>query len=52
MKERITKFTDYLVDDVPGRHLMCFRIRNTENVEDKEVSVSLRRRDQLNVYNS
>jgi len=46
-KECITALTNYLVDDVPGRDLMGLRIRNTENVEDKVVGISLRRRDQL-----
>jgi len=32
---------------VPGRDLVDLRIRNTENVEDKVVGISLRRRDQL-----
>ena len=47
LKECITALTNYLVDDVPGRDLMGLRIRNTENVEDKVVGISLRRRDQL-----
>jgi len=32
---------------VPGRGLVGLRIRNTENVQDKVVGISLRRRDQL-----
>jgi len=47
LKECITALTDYLVNDVPGRDLVGLRIRNTENVEDKVVGISLRRRDQL-----
>jgi len=47
LKECITALTDYLVDDMPGRDLVGLRIRSTENVEDKVVGISLRRRDQL-----
>jgi hypothetical protein len=32
---------------LPGRDLVGLRIRNTENVQDKVVGISLRRRDQL-----
>ena len=32
---------------MPGRDLVDLRIRNTENVQDKEVRISLRRRVQL-----
>ena len=32
---------------MPGRYLMDFKIRNTENVEDKVVGISLRRREQI-----
>jgi len=39
--------TNYLVDEVPGRDLVGLRIRNTENVENKVVGISLRRRDLL-----
>jgi len=35
------------IDDVPRRDLVGLRIRNTENVEDKVVGISLRRRDHL-----
>jgi hypothetical protein len=35
------------VDEVPVRDLVGLRIRNTENVQDKVVGISLRRRDQL-----
>ena len=35
------------MDDVPGRYLVGLRIRNTENVQDKVVGISLRRRYQL-----
>jgi len=41
LKECITAITDYLVDEVG------LRIRNTENVQDKVVGISLRRRGQL-----
>jgi len=47
LKECITALKNYLVDDVLGRHLLGLRIPNTENVEDKVVGISLRRRDQL-----
>jgi hypothetical protein len=32
---------------VPGRDLVGLRVRNTENLEDKAVGISLRRRDQF-----
>ena len=35
------------MDKVPDRDLVGLRIRNTENVQDKVVGISLRRRDQL-----
>ena len=47
LKECITALTNYLVNEVPRIDLVGFRIRNTENVEDKLVGISLRRRDQL-----
>jgi len=47
LKECITALTDYLVDKVSDRDLVGLRIRNTENVQDKVVGISLRRRDQL-----
>jgi len=47
LKECITTLTDYLVCEVPDRDLVGLRIRNTENVQDKEVDISLRRREQL-----
>jgi len=47
LKECITAITDYLVDEVPDRDLVGLRIRNTENLQDKVVGISLRRRDQL-----
>jgi len=47
LKECITSFTNYLVDDVPGRDFVGLRIRNTENVQDKVVGISFRHRDQL-----
>ena len=37
----------YLVDDVHDRDLVGLRIGNTENVQDKVVGISLRRRDKL-----
>ena len=47
LKECITALTNYLMNDVPGRDLVGMRIRNTENVQDKVVGISLGRRDQL-----
>jgi hypothetical protein len=47
LKECITALTNYLVDEVNDRDLVRLRIRNTENVQDKVVSISFRRRDQL-----
>jgi len=47
-KECITALTNYLVDKVPDRDLVGLKIRNTENVQDKVVGISLRRRDRLN----
>jgi len=47
LKECITAFTNYPVDDVPGRDLVGVKIRNTENVEDNVVAISLSRRVQL-----
>jgi hypothetical protein len=47
LKECITTLTNYLVDKVPDRDLVGLRIRNTENLQNKVVGVSLRRRDQL-----
>ena len=47
LKECITALTNYLVNDVRDRDLVGLRIRNTENVQDKVVGISFRRRDQL-----
>jgi len=47
LKECITALTNYLVNDVHDRDLVGLRIRNTENVQDKVVGISLRRLDQL-----
>jgi hypothetical protein len=47
LKECITTLTNYLVDKVPDRNLVRLRNRNTENLQDKVVGISLRRRDQL-----
>jgi len=38
---------NYLVNDVSGKELVCLRIRNTENLQDKVVGISMRRWDQL-----
>ena len=47
LRECITALTNYLVHDVHDRDLVGLRIRNTENVQDKVVAISLRRRNQL-----
>lgn len=41
LKECITALTNYLVDDMSGRDLVGMRIRNTDNVEDKVVDITL-----------
>ena len=45
--ECITSLTNYLVREVSGRDLVGLRIRNTENVQDKVIGISLRRCEQL-----
>ena len=47
LKECITALTIYLVDDVRDRHLVGLRIRNSGNVHDRFVCITLRRSDQL-----
>jgi hypothetical protein len=47
LKEYITVLTDYLVKEVADRDMVGLSIRNTENLQDKVVGISLRRRDQL-----
>jgi hypothetical protein len=47
LRECITGLTNYLVDKVPDRNMVGLTIRNTENVKDKVVGISLRHRDQL-----
>jgi hypothetical protein len=47
IKECITALINYLVDEVNNRDLVGLRIRKTENVQDKVVGISFRRRDQL-----
>ena len=46
LKECITALTNCLLE-VNDRDLVGMRIRNTENVQDKVVGISFRRRDQL-----
>ena len=46
LRECIIALTKYLVD-VHDRDLVGQRIRNTQNVQDKVVGISLRHRDQL-----
>jgi hypothetical protein len=47
LKKRITTLTNYLVNEVPEKDLLGLRFRNTEKVQDKVVSISLRRRNQF-----
>ena len=47
LKECITALRNYLVLDVRDKDLVGLRIRNTENVRDNVVGISLRRRDQF-----
>ena len=47
LKECIAALTNYLVNKVPDRDLVGLRIRNTENVQDKVVGISLRRREEF-----
>ena len=47
LKECITALTHYLINEVADRDLVGVRIRNTENVQDKGVGISFRRRDQM-----
>ena len=47
LNEYINALTNYLVHDVHDRDLVGLRIRNTENVQDKVVSIGLRRCDGL-----
>jgi len=47
LKECITALINYVVDDMPVRDLVGLRIHTIENVQDKVVGISLRRRGQL-----
>jgi hypothetical protein len=47
LRECIAALTNYLVDEVPGRDLIGLKIRNTENVHDNGIGISLRRQNQL-----
>jgi hypothetical protein len=47
LKECITALTEYLVREVSDRDLVGLSIRNTENLQDKAIGISLRRLDQL-----
>jgi hypothetical protein len=47
LRECITTLTNYLVDEIPDRDLVGLKIRNTENVEDKVLGLSIRSRDHL-----
>jgi hypothetical protein len=47
LKECITALTEYLVREVPDGYLVGLSIRNTENLQDKAIGISLRGRDQL-----
>ena len=50
LKECIAALTNYLVEEVADRVLVGMRIRNTENVQDKVVGISFRRRDHFKLY--
>lgn len=39
--ECITVLTDWLFDDVSGRVVVGLKIRNTENIQDRVVGISL-----------
>jgi hypothetical protein len=41
LKECITELNEYLVREVPDRDLVGRSIRNTENLQDKAISISL-----------
>jgi len=41
LKECITALTNYIVDEMSGRDLVGMRIRNTDNVEEKVVDITL-----------
>ena len=47
LKECITTLTYYLVKNVRDRDFVGLRIRNTDNVQGKVLSISFQRRDQL-----
>jgi hypothetical protein len=47
LKECFTALIEYLVREVPDRDLVGLSIRNTENLQDKAIGISLRRRDHL-----
>jgi hypothetical protein len=46
-RECITSLTDYLFGEVPGRNLVDLKMRNTDNVQDKVIGISLRHCDKL-----
>jgi hypothetical protein len=47
LRKPIPAITIYVVDKVPGADLVALGIRNTENVQEKVVGISLGRRDHL-----
>ena len=47
MKECITVLNNYLVEEIANRDLVGLMIRKTDNVQNKVVSISFQRRDQL-----
>ena len=47
LKIFIAAFNNYPVDEVADRDFVGLRIRNTENMQNKVVGISFRRRDQL-----
>jgi hypothetical protein len=47
LKECITALIEYLVREFPDRDMVVLSIRSTENLQDKAIGISLRRRTQL-----
>jgi hypothetical protein len=47
LRKWITSLNDYLVGEVAGLYLVCLKISNSINVQDKMIDISLKRCDQL-----
>jgi hypothetical protein len=47
LKDCIITLANYLVDEVPDKDLVGLKIRNTENMLDTFVGISMRHRDQF-----